>query len=443
MTDPKSIVDMPLVSFRFKDGENYKMLDPIPPDNIISFSYEDTVATGSDKFTCELFDPTWSEIEDLIISRFNNIEFRFGWVNGRQSAWRKAHILSHAPTFEQHGLRIALEGFDEVILANNEAKTRSWFLTNYQGRPDNIVRAIAAENEWNTDAYSVLNTKIVLYEDGGPKIFVQRQKPDLTFIVDDLLPYAETPEDIGDFRCWYDPNEGENKLYFRPPELDANVLKTYIVFKDQQGQVLSFTPDLGDGSLQRMSGALNTRMIGVDPIKKQVFDVVVDNKESTSQKILTGSHMAEQDIKTTQGAGRFMHATAHTNDSATQLARQRWFQRFNTFFTAEMEILGDPSVAAGKIIAVIVLDSKNNPLYFSGKYYVNSVIHTIDNGNYTSRLVMWKNSMDDGAVQVQEKWGIVKNDYDILTLAQMNPEEQMQAVVNSIIWNPVGSTSGR
>jgi len=414
---------------------NKRFLGSFPCNNIVAFSYEDTVATGSDKFTCELFDPQWSEIEDLIISKFNNIEFKFGWAKGKQSPWKKAHILSHAPTFEQHGLRIALEGFDEVITANDEAKTRSWFLTEYKGRPDNIVRAIATEHGWSTDKESVLDVETFFDEEGGPKIFVQRQKPDLTFIVEDLLPYAKTPEGIGGFRCWYDPNEGSNKFFFKPPDLAAKVIRTYVVFKDQHGQVISFTPDLGDGSLQRMTGALNTRMVGIDPLKKTIIDVVVDNKESTGQKILTGSHMAEQNIKTTQGAGRFMHAVAHTSEAAEQLVKQRWFERFNIFFTAEMEILGDPTLSAGSVIAVVVLDSENQPLYFSGKYYVDVVSHNISNGNYTSRLVLRKNSMDAGTVKVSEKWGLVLNKYDLVDFAALSETEQKQEAVTSAIGN--------
>lgn len=428
----KALIDTATIQFRFKENEP---LDPIPPDNVLSFTYEDTVATSSDKFTCELYDPTWTTLENLIIEHDGIIEFRFGWSKGYKSPWIKASITKHNPTFEMHGLHLSLEGHDESIIANDEAKCRGWVAESYRGKIHNIVKAIADEHGWSYDNESIVDTKEVSDDEGYPKIFVQRQMPDLTFIKDVLLPYAQTPENIGGFRCYYESSK--NKLYFKPPNLNAKVSRVYTVYKDRMGQVISFTPDLGNGSLQRQAGALNTRLVGLDPFKKALFDVVVDNKSTTDNKVILGKFMPKQDIGSVGGAGRFTHSATPTEGAALDRARQQWFERFNMFFTAEMEIIGDPTIEPGTTIGVLVLTTNNEPFYCSGKYEIKSVTHALDNGNYTSRLKLEKNAMRQGDINAELLgFGTVSEEIDFLSLSLMSEEEQKQAVVRSSIFVP-------
>lgn len=397
INDVKNVVDFATVQFRFEDSSDpFKNLDPLPPDNIISFTYEDTIASEADKVNIELFDTTWTTIENLIIEKQNKIQFRFGWTLGNKSVWKKFNITSHTPTFEIHGLRLSVEGYDSSVEVNDEAQTRDWRDRKYIHE---IIKDIADSKEWDYDSESVVNTKEVLDEEGKTKIFIQRQMPDMTFITTELLKYAQTEDDKGGFTCWYDTNT--NKLYFRPPKFEDPVTRTYIVNKHRFGSVISFSPDLGDGSLQRQIGAINTRVVGLDPFKRELFDVVVDNKQSTDNKVLLDRYIPDQTIKTKGGAGKYMHEAVHTQKTAEMLAKQRWFARFNMYFSAELEVIGDPEIQPGTNIGVLVLDSNNAPFYCSGKYFVESVTHTIDNGNYTSRLKLWKNAMRVGTLDAK------------------------------------------
>jgi len=397
LSETRGIVDFATMQFRFEESSDPNIqLDPIPPNYIISFTYEDTVATSADTVNIELFDTTWTTIEDLIIAKHNKLQFRFGWSLGKKSVWKKITVVSHTPTFEINGIRLSIEGYDETVSSNDEAKTRDWSDKQYIHE---IVQAIADENGWNYDNQSIETTKKVLDEEGKSKIFVQKQKADLSFIKDDLLKYSQNEDDLGGFLCWYDVDT--NTLYFRTPELSAPVVKTYLVHRDRMGEVISFAPDLGDGSLQRQIGAINTRMVGLDPFKKELIDVNIDNKKSTDGKILLGEYIPDQEIKSTGGAGRFFRKATLTSDAATIVAKQRWFERFNMFFTAEMEVVGDPSIKPGTNIGVICLDSNNSPFYCSGKFYVESVTHSIDNGNFISHIKMWKNAMRDGAINAK------------------------------------------
>ena len=200
------------------------------------------------------------------------------------------------------------------------------------------------------------------------------------------------------------------------------------------GKVISFAPDLGNGSLQRQAGALNTRLVGMDPYKKTLFDIVVDNKSTTENKVILGKFMPEQEISSVSGAGRFIHSAVPTYEAASEKARQQWFERFNMFFTAEMEIIGDPTIEPGTIIGVIVLTTNNEPFYCSGKFEVKIVTHVIDNGNYISRLKLEKNAMRQGDLNADLLgFGTVSDEIDITEFISLTEEEQKQVAVKSVL----------
>lgn len=407
-TDPKEVSDF--ATIQLKIGDNEDLLDPVPPNHIVSFTYENTVKTEADKVTIELFDSTWTTIEELIISAQNSFQFRFGWTFGRKSAWRKTIITKHVPTFEIAGLRLSIEGFDESISANNEARTRDWSDYKYIHE---IVRAIADSHQWTYDEDSIVETTKILDEEGTTKVFLQQQMPDLTFIKDYLLKYAQTLDGSGGFNCWYDSEV--NKIFFRPPKLADSVKKAYIVHRDRMGQVLSFSPDLGDGALQRSIGALNTRMLGIDPFKRELYDVVVDSRSSTDGKILNGQYIPDQKITSVGGAGRFMRFPALTSDTASDVTRQRWFDRFNMFFIADMEVIGDPELKPGTNINILVLDSNNQPHYCSGKFYIESATHTINGGSFMTTLKLWKNGLRFGSLDAKKlEYGQVRDDAEYI-----------------------------
>lgn len=408
-------IDYATIQFRFpkqrynslsqvKNIQEKILVDPIPPEHIISFSYEDTMSTAADKVIVELFDQNWSKIEDLIIQNLSSMEFRFGWTFGAKSPWRKVHIIKHTPTFEMHGLRLEIEGFDETVAANDEAREYGWAEERYKGNIAEIARTIADKNNWRYTEETIINTKQVLDEEGQPKIFVQKQMPDMTFLKEVLLNYAETPDGRGGFRCWLDADNetyGRPTFYFKPPDYSKQVIKEYIVYKSSTSDVIRFSPDLGDGSLQRSTGALNTRLVGIDPFKKQLYDIVVDNKQTTDNKILSDTFIPDQEITTRGGAGWFERTVALREEIATSIARQNYFKRFQQFYNAELEVVGDPTIKPGSTIAILILDTNNNPLYFSGKYFVHNVTHNINGGNYTSILKLWKNAMREGTLDAR------------------------------------------
>jgi len=424
----RASVDYATIQFRFpkesnNHGQEKVLIDPIPPEHIVSFSYEDTMSTAADKVIVELFDQEWSKIEDLIIRNLNTIEFRFGWTFGVKSPWRRIHIIKHAPTFEMHGLRLEIEGFDETVAANDEAKEYGWSEERYRGNIAEIVKAIADRNNWRYTDETIVDTKQILDEEGQPKIFVQKQMPDMTFLTE-LLKYAETPDGRGGFQCWLDADNetyGKPTFYFKPPDYSRQVVKEYVVYKSSNTDVIRFSPDLGDGSLQRSTGALNTRLLGIDPFKKQLYDVVVDNKETTVNKILSDAFIPDQEIKTRGGAGRFERIVAHREEVALSIARQNYFKRFQQFYNAELEVVGDPTIKPGSTIAILALDTNNNPLYFSGKYFVHSVMHSISDGNYTSILKLWKNAMRQGTLNAQN--------YGYGTISKINIEVLIQKLL--------------
>jgi len=162
--------------------------------------------------------------------------------------------------------------------------------------------------------------------------------------------------------------------------------------------------------------------------------VVVDNKATTDNKVVLGKFMPGQEIHSVGGAGRFTHSASPTEEAASEKARQQWFERFNMFFTAEMEIIGDPTIEPGTIIGVIVLTTNNEPFYCSGKYEVKAVTHVLENGNYTSRLKLEKNAMRQGELNTDLLgFGVVNEEMDILQLVGMSGEEQKQAAVHSVL----------
>jgi hypothetical protein len=319
-------------------------------------------------------------------------------------------ITKHTPSFEVNGVRIFIEGYDRSITANQEAKTWDWGDKTYIHE---IVEAIADRNGWTHDTDSIARTKLVPDEDGNPQKFIQMGVPDMTFIKETLLGYARLEDNPkAGFSCWLD----QDKLFFKPPGLDAPVEKAYIVYRHYLSEVIRFSPELGDGAIQRRLGALNLRITGLDPFKRELYDVIVDNKQSTSGKVLNGAYMPDQVIETVGGAGRTMRTAALTGDAAEIEALQMWYRRFNMFFTAELEVVGDPYIRPGSNIGVVVLDAQSRLHYCSGKFYVGQVVHNLTNGAFTSTLTLWKNALQaPGANTLSVKdlgFGQVSADWD-------------------------------
>jgi phage protein D len=409
----KAPSDFAFIQIGFLDDST---IQNVPPENLISFTYNNTITTEADVFTLDVFDATWSKFEELLIKQKDNLKFRFGWAKGHQSQWRKATIEKHTPSFEVNGVRISIEGFDQSIIANEEAKSRDWSDKTYIHE---IVEAIAESHGWLYDEASIARTKIVPDEDDNPRKFIQYRMPDMTFINEVLIKHARLEDnERSGFSCWLDSTS--NKLFFRPPGLDAPTTKTYIVYKYYLGEVIRFSPELGDGAIQRGMGALNLRVTGLNPFTRELYDVIVDNKESTSAKIVNGDFIPDQVIETVGGTGRPLYTPALTADAAQLEALQRWFLRFNMFFTAELEVVGDPHITPGTNIGVLVLDAENKPHYCSGRFYVAGVTHTINNGTFTSSMLLWKNAQKEGTLDVKQKgYGQVFSDWD--TISQSLP----------------------
>lgn len=376
------------------------------PGRIFQFTFKDNIADGISDWTFAVIDTNYesigesqggiSEVEKQIIQVFNRqykvpdaVEFQFGWFDENfVSPKYTGFLLDYNPVFQYLATNFTIIG-----------KGRPWYegtmlrrTASYEGRISDIARQIAAKNNWESDN-SILDTASFINHaksekaSPDPMIYNQVNEPDLVF----LEKLARMAVSQNTNNAGYIVYMRGNKLFFTIPHLAAAPVRSY-TYPDPTGTVVSFSPHLqGPAALGWGVGKLILR--GVDTLTGDPIDATVSNEQNSESKVSLGGQTFEPPLETGFIANHIAYTAAMTQKEALAQAKAIYEGFYNAVYYGELTIVGDPTIFADNVINIQIVLPNGQPHHTSGLWWVQNAIHNINNGVYTTTLVVLKNAI--------------------------------------------------
>lgn len=214
-------------------------------DPFVSFSMKRTATarTGyaGSKFQISLYDDSALAVESLISDSFakegkSDVTIRYGWVgpSGRvfvSTPKMKGQIMDYSLSLEGVNTTLELDGALKATSQAGKVKTEDYpalskdgKTTSYQGKPSEVVKAIAKEEGW--EIASITETKPMLNDDGTVKTFSRKNQSATDFIKKELCEKAESTDGIVGYTFYFDAN---GAVHFDP---HADKSQAKVVKKD-------------------------------------------------------------------------------------------------------------------------------------------------------------------------------------------------------------------
>lgn len=294
----------------------------------------------------------WTETDTFNIG--GKIEIQLGYVD-KLSTLFKGEITGIEPTFQaKDSATVCIRGFDSLHRLTRGRRSRT-----YESMKDSdIVSQIGGQYGLQTQADDTSITHDHVY---------QHNQTDLEF----LLTRARRL----DFELLIE----SDKLLFRKRANDRT--KTVTV---QSGSTLKeFSARL---STMQQVGKVIVR--GWNPSSKQEITATAQPGDETT-KMGASKLGASSTDQAFPGAETIIVADPIFSDGeALQIAKGKFNNMTMDFITAEGVAIGDTNIRAGAVIEVTAAGKR-----FSGLYYVDSAIHSVDKKGYTIRFTARRNAL--------------------------------------------------
>lgn len=373
---------------------------------------------------------------------------------------REMYLQNYQPRFLGYGVEIDLVFADASALASLESKTRTHtkddnskegkvIASGQQGggipTGDNlgIVETICKEHGWQ--ACTEQTKRLQSYDalDSNTQIdrpVVQAGKDDITFIKETLAPSAESElSNSSSYTAFLDNSTQPSTLHFHPPNLAAPSSRSYYYTRSRNGTVLRFEPVI-NGQLVALFGGVTSVLAGTDMVSNEPISSTATPNDPNSNT-LPGQPLPEETEYQEDGpegpvkktvAPKVYRSSADKNAGEQQGAAQSFRQSGSlAALSAQMVVLGDPTIRAGVTIDVsievfnpagsgdalgwdylvdatqgilgsIFLNKPEAPKelysarglhYTSGKWMVMEVRHVIQGGEYLTYLDLMRNTL--------------------------------------------------
>lgn len=408
-------------------GTGYS-LTPTPPQYVEYFEYVDDVGPWTDQFRIRVFDPSWdvaagdrvlraiqqarteggvkpsSSENSTSFDRMSGLEsvlLSWGYVGypgeqllgaafqqrGMWSGMRQAFILGYNPHFLGTGVEIELTGMASDVAARLRSRSVTYPLRSGATSIGEIVKQIAIRNGWR---YCIRPT-VPLYEAGEPKKFTQAQKDDIAYIQYDLTPLARAADnpDVTGYVAYY--NSQTNTLHFHPPK-DGVIVRHYTYARQRLGTIISFNPNVQPALVAALGGG-HLEVAGMDQYTKEMFRHVPARSPNDPSSLGTFGAPERASLNDTEGFSRQTVADAGTTDAAAAEARSMWRTQQWAVVTADLTVVGDPTVRSGQLVRVTVFGEDSMPHWASGVFRIQKATHVIDRGVYQTTLQLFRDAM--------------------------------------------------
>lgn len=366
----------------------------LPPQHIQQFTYIRKPMNSANSFIIALFDETALLVEAQLISGYSNIRFQYGYVNGSKSPVYSGYVQEYDIDFNPAGAILTMEGVSSSVSSFSNPKSAT-----YTGMTiDQIVRQIAKEEGWVEGIIEPCEP----VSDGTMtnKTWTRTNQPAQVFIVNDLIPYAKS-SNTGDsnYILNFEDKADGTVVNFYPQAQVATLNESQThnyEFRwgsgDVNSQVLDFNPDYS-GTLCLMLGGGTVDSSTIDRISNCMVNMTFTSTDDPNRVVL-----ADRSGYDYSGATRYIGGSAQSYDEMKKTAAYLWYINASYPVTAEMTIMGDPSINAFDTVSVVMLNKDGLPHHSSGIYCIKEVEDDIVGGSFTTKLILFRNAMEIGPV---------------------------------------------
>jgi hypothetical protein len=346
---------------------------------IMSFAFEDS-ERKADKVTLELDNFDFALFEDEDLTGGALLEVSWGYP-GNMAPPRRV-VVKKIKGFQT----LTVEGLALSALMNREVKTRRF---ENKTRSD-VVKEVAAENGYEGWFLHVEETEERF------DVINQSAETDAHFLK--RLAVREELE------FWID-HTGFHWHERRQDSAPTHILTYYV--DSERGDILSVSTEY---DLSRRTGKVVVK--GRDPLRKTTIESA-STSESVSRATL-GDVIEVVDPETGNTSLERRNSTIVVHPSAAATAKQAARESNARFRRAErssvklsLEVIGDPTLAAKKVIEVRGI----SPL-LSGKYYVTKVKHNLGSSGYMCQLELVRDGTGRVSKRTSKQQGGEKNRHE-------------------------------
>ena len=364
----------------------------LPPQHTQQFTYIRKPYNSANKFIIALFDETALLVEQQLVEGYQSIKFRYGYVNGTQSPTYSGMVTQYDVDFNPAGAILTIEGLSDSVSTFSNPKSDVYTDMTI----DQIVRKIADEEGWTI---GILEPCESVSDGNTPnKTFTRSNQNAQEFIVNDLIPDAKSAA-TGDSNYvlnFEDKEEGTVVNFY--PQVQAAALSESEVHNyefqwgagDRKSKVLEFNPDYS-GTLCLMSGGATVDSSTIDRITNNIVNMSFTNTDDPNRIVL-----ADRSGYDYQGATRFIGGSAQSYDEMKKTAAYLWYVNASSPVTADLTVMGDPLINAFDTVSIVMLNKDGLPHHSSGIYLVKEIEDDIVGGSFTTKMTLFRNSMEIG-----------------------------------------------
>ena len=339
--------------------------EAIPMDAIVSVEVDENLENPA-MFTInfnETLDPKTQRFEWMdnpILTPGAEVKIYLGYTsrttpNPESIFWGKLHTLS--PVFQNSGVpSLTVQGYD---FSHGLQKKKSHFART-DARASDAASEIARQN--GLDASGVESTDTVhasirQSEDESDNDFLKRLARDIGF---EVFVRGKS-------------------LYFRRPDDETTELLTF----EWQRSIISFTPRLSTSAQ-----VSEVRVRGWNPSTKQR----IEGRATVGDlKALSGGTSGAEQVQEASGEPVTLSIEdrpIHSQEEANALARAELNRLNDGFIVGSGEVVGTPEFRMGMNIVIDGIGSR-----FSGRYYVKSARHSLDDSGYKTSFEIRRNAL--------------------------------------------------
>lgn len=322
------------------------------PDYVENFSYE-RLSDSVGNVTMSLYDDQAMQIEAMLMEGHDNLKFSYG-LTPQSARSYTAKVINWTPNLSGWGARLDIEAISTGV-ANNKGGRRA----DYQGTPDQVVRAVAAEEGWNLgviEPCSAMSFRDLPTGELQTQIFYREGYDALTFLQKKVLPYARSKgTGKGGYFLYMSDGSGTTvNFHTKEYSTKAKTLDLSMVIGSGESDVLSWAPGYEGAILLASKGLI----------------LEYQDDTGTLQRVVKGNqNKAERQI-----------VKVRTREEAVILADYMWELKLRNAYKGSLQLVNHEGVDLFDKVSLLVLTRNNVPHHTSGVYIVTGIRDHIAGG---------------------------------------------------------------
>lgn len=352
-----------------------------------------------DKATFTIFDDSWGSIERAFADNSDNVQIEYGYSDGVSLKFSRMLLLNYSLSFNSTGVVMTVQAISQDSLDNLDQMTIDGMA---EYNPTEAIKTICK----NIEGLVVEDQNFVATED----LDKEKDSPfslindyPLTYIYDNILPYAHTPD--GDI-VTFDISNNVATLKAEKISIEGEGLRTYIFQKGYDSPVIDLTFDIKGvfGGTSEYKTATGYRSSVFDPLTKEEIQGEQTLGSVLATGITTGLYAhtrSDQSIPSVDSAGH----------SVTRMKNRLYYdikKMATESYEADMTIVGDPTIKLLDKVWIINVTDEGYLHHTSGCYMITGIVDSVDNGSMTTQLHLVRNGDISEGVEILSPKSVLK-----------------------------------